>query len=110
MIFAVETEERTLMAFPTEADAVATCEGLEVEAAVWLFWNDRGEPLEPNFSVPNKRGLFSSRNGIYSLIPAAPDHHAILDEALDEILNFEGPPPFSSAEAVRHYISGASHE
>ena len=104
MIFAVETEERTLVAFPSEAVAVAACEGLDVEAAVWLFWNDRGEPLEPHFSVPNKRGLFVVRNGTYSLVPASPDHHAVLIEALEEVLNFESPPPFNSAEGVRNHL------
>jgi hypothetical protein len=104
MIFAVETEERSLIAFPSEAEAVAYCEGLDVEAAVWLFWNDRGEPLEPKFSVPNKRGLFVVRNGTYSLAPASLNHHAVLEEALDEVLNFESPAPFNSAEGVRAYL------
>jgi hypothetical protein len=110
MIFVVETEECTLRAFPTEEEAIANCEGLDVEAAVWLFWNDRGEPLEPEFSVPNKRGLFAVRSGIYSLIPATLNHHANLEEALDEILNYEGPPPFSSAEAVRDYVGSQTRE
>jgi len=98
------------MAFPSEADAVTHCEGLDVEAAVWLFWNSRGEPLEPKFSVPNKRGLFAVGNGVYALVPAAPDHHAALDEAVDEVLTFEGPAPFDSAEGVRAYLRGARHE
>ncbi len=104
MIFAVETEERTLIAFPSELEAVAHCEGLDVEAAVWLFWNDRGEPLEPQFTVPNKRGFFVVRNGTYTLVPASPDHHAILVEALDEVLTFESPAPFNSAQGVRSYL------
>lgn len=104
MIFAVETEERTLMSFVDEAAAVSYCEGLDVEAAVWLFWNDRGEPLEPHFSIPNKRGFFSVHNGVYSLVDSNVDHHAVLDEALDEILTFENDPPFDSAEGVRNYL------
>ncbi len=108
MIFAVETEERTLIAFPGEAEAVAFCEGLDVEAAVWLFWNDRGEPLEPEFSVPNKRGLFAVRNGKYTLVPASENHHAVLLEALDEVLTFESQPPFNSAEGVRSYVESHS--
>jgi hypothetical protein len=67
-------------------------------------------PLLPEFSVPNKRGLFVVRNGVYSLVPAGPDHHAVLDEALDEIVNFEDPSPFDSAEAVRAYLRGQSPE
>ena len=37
MIFAVETEERALTVFPNEGDAVAYCEGLDVEAATGEF-------------------------------------------------------------------------
>lgn len=104
MIFAVATDERTLIAFPNEAEAVAYCEGLDVEAAEWLFWNDSGEPLESLFSIPNKRGLFVVTNGTYSLVPASTDHHAVLAEALDEVLNFESPAPFDSVEGVRSYL------
>ena len=108
MIFAVETEERTLIAFPSEAEAVAYCEGLDVEAAVWLFWNDCGEPLERQFPVPNKQGLIGVRNGTYSLVPASENHHAVLMEALEEILNFESTAPFNSADGVRNYLEGGS--
>ena len=58
MIFAVETEERTLRVSKDEAEAVAACDGLDVEAAVWLFWSNDGMPLEPVFTTPNKRGIF----------------------------------------------------
>lgn len=97
-----------MLTFPSEAEAVAHCEGLDVEAAVWLFWDDRGEPLEPHFSVPNEHGFFVVRNGTYSLVPATPNHHAFLGEALDEIVNFESPAPFNSAEGVRKYLKGRS--
>ena len=106
MIFAVETEERSLVAFSSEADAVSKCEALDVEAAVWLFWDDAGQPLAPEFSVPNKRGLFTVQNGVYKLVPAEPDHHAHLTEAVDEILTFESPFPFDSADGVRNYLAG----
>lgn len=99
------SHERTLVAFDSEAAAVAACEGLDVEAADWLFWEDLGNPLEPLFSVPNKRGLSVVQNGIYSLVPAKPDHHADLNEALDAVLNFESPPPFHNAESVRDYVA-----
>lgn len=104
MIFAVETEERTLYAFATEVEAISMCEGLDVEAAVWLFWDDRGKPLEPSFSVPSKRGLFAVRNGVYSLVPASLDHHADLDEALSAIEAYEGKPPFNSLEGVLGHL------
>ena len=105
MIFAVATDECTLTVFESQAAAVAACEGLDVEAADWLFWDDRGRPLEPLFSIPNKRGLFVVQNGVYSLVPATPNHHAELDEALDEVRNFVSPAPFNSAEGVRAYLA-----
>ncbi len=110
MIFVAETEERSLYAFPSEADAIANCDGLDVEAAVWLFWDDSGEPLEPRFSVPNKRGLFTSVNGVYTLVPALADHHAPLVEALEEIVNYESAPPFDSETGVRDYLVSRSNE
>jgi hypothetical protein len=106
MIFAVATDECTLTAFESEAAAVSKCEGLDVEAADWLFWDDRGRPLEPLFSTPNKRGLFMVENGAYYLVLATPNHHADLDEALDEVRNFASPAPFDSAEGVRAYLAG----
>jgi hypothetical protein len=108
MIFAVETEERTLRAFVNEADAIAACEGLDVEAAIWLFWSDDGTPLEAVFTVPNKRGLFTVKNGVFFLRPSTSQHHAHLREAVDEVLNFEGPAPFTSASAIKTYLRGAT--
>ena len=108
MIFVVETDERSLYAFPSEVEAIANCEGLDVEAAVWLFWDDSGKPLAPRFSAPNKRGLFKSTSGSYTLVPDA-DHHAPLAEALEEILHYQCPPPFDSETGVRHYLAARSN-
>ena len=105
MIFVAETEERSFYAFPTEAEAIAHCEGLDVEAATWLLWDDSRNPLEPLFSEPNKRGLFTVANGVYSLVPAAPEHHGTLAEVLNEFLHFETPAPSNSEAGVRSYIS-----
>ena len=108
MIFVAEIEERALYAFATESEAIAHCEGLDVEAGIWLFWNSAGEPLEARFSVPNKRGLFSVENGKYTLISATQDHHAILVEALDEILHYESASPFESKTSVLNYLAAQS--
>lgn len=105
MIFVVETEERALTLFPNESEAVAYCEGLDVEAAVWLFWASDGSPLEAEFTVPNTRGMFVVGNGTYHLVPATPDHHAPLSEALDEILRLEPNPFFRSLDDVRAHLA-----
>ncbi len=113
MIFAVETEERSLYAFDSEAQAIAACEGLDVEAAVWLFWGNDGSPLEPVFTEPNKRGLFSVKNGTYHLIPATEDHHAHLTEALEEVIHYDAAPPLNTAHGVKSHLivaAGVPHE
>jgi len=100
MIFAVETEERALYTFQSREDAIAACEGLDVEAAVWLFWDESGEPLEPKFTVPNKRGLFSVSNGVYSLIPTTRYCYSHLSEALENVTSFMSPAPFDTREGI----------
>jgi hypothetical protein len=109
IIFAAETEELSLHTFASEAEAAAHCEGLDVEAAVWLFWDSLGKPLTPIFSTPNKRGLFVVRNGIYRLLPAEPDHHAHLAEMLEEFLAFEGNPPFNTFAGVQAHLNGLNY-
>src|SRR5688572_20759298 len=108
MIFVAETEELSLYAFATAQEAIAYCEGLDVEAGTWVFWDDRGAPLEAQFTKPNKRGLFTATNGTYRVVPAGQDHHAPLSEALGEILHFEGRAPFDSESGVREHLARGS--
>ncbi|MBB5207871.1 hypothetical protein [Chiayiivirga flava] len=108
VIFVANNEEQSLMVFPPEADAVAYCEGLDVEAGEWLFWDNAGNPLEPRFEVPNKRGLFTVQNGTYRLVPAASPYRVELAVALSEIRHFEGPALFLSEAVVRNHIAVSS--
>jgi hypothetical protein len=100
MIFAASTDERSLTAFATEEEAIAYCEGLDVEAGEWLFWDDTGHPLLPEFYEPNKRGLLLCASGRYRLVPSHSPGQAVLREALVQLVHFEGPAPYTSAEAV----------
>ena len=104
MIFAAETEERSLHVFPDAETAASYCEGLAVEATIWLFWDDRGAPLEPRFTIPNKRGLLTNKNGVYHLVPMSAGQHGYLREALDHVLHVVGEFPFNSVKAVRQYL------
>lgn len=104
MIFVAETETKELYVFQTVEAAVAACEGLDVEAAVWIFWDSEGNPLEPEFSVPNKRGLFSVQNGRYHLVPARTERYAPLLGALEEIRFIDGGGIFKTIEEVRAYL------
>jgi hypothetical protein len=104
MIFAASTDDSTLMVFASEVEAVAYCEGLDVEAGGWLFWDNAGSPLQAEFLVPNTRGRFIVGNGKYRLVATATPHHAALAETLSEIKLFEGPQPLNSADGVRKYL------
>jgi hypothetical protein len=104
MIFVAEPESLSLYVFSNEAEAIASCEGIDVEKGEWLFWNDLGHPLEPSFTTPNMRGLLSVTNGVYELVAAHTVQHAPLIEALDEFLHFEGAKPLDSEAGVRSYL------
>jgi len=104
MIFAAETEERSLHVFPDAETAASYCEGIDVEATLWLFWDDEGMPLEPQFTIPNKRGLFTGTNGTYHLVKARSAQRGILQEALEQIRQVIGERPFNSVRAVSDYL------
>ncbi|SHG57732.1 hypothetical protein [Massilia sp. CF038] len=104
MIFAAETEERSLHVFPDAETAASYCEGIAVEAALWLFWDDDGSPLEPQFTIPNKRGLFTGKNGIYHLVKVNNGQYSLLHEALQHIRQVIGECPFTSVRAVQEYL------
>jgi hypothetical protein len=94
-----------LHVFENENAAVGYCEGLDVEAAIWLFWNAEGLPLEPEFTVPNKRGLFTVKNGKYHLVKASENHHSSLLEALENVVSVEGLSPLNTVGAIRQYLT-----
>lgn len=48
MIFAFATDEKTLMVFPNERDAISYCEGWDVLEGIWLFFAADGSPMEAN--------------------------------------------------------------
>lgn len=105
MIFAAQTEERSLHVFPDALTAAAYCEGLDVESTIWLFWDDDGSPLQPQFTIPNKRGLFTTANGIYHLVPARDSQRPALMESLSQIRHVISDGSFTSVRAVQEYLA-----
>lgn len=87
MMFALAREGGGLTAFPSEQDAEAYCEGLDVEDGAWAFFADDGSPLEARFVRPNRRGPFTV-SGTYKL------HRALsgrwLQEYLPQLKSVEG--------------------
>jgi hypothetical protein len=108
MVFALDTDDHSLMVFPNEADAIAYCEGIDVEEGGWLFFGNDGTPLEPQFSRPNQRGSFVVTSGKYTLQPAAPGAHPSLCERLHEISSVEGIPGISSVLDVERLLTTGS--
>lgn len=104
MIFAFSTDDRTLMVFDSEADAVAYAEGIDVEAGVWAFFDSCGAPLEAVFTTPNTGRIFVA-SGTYYLRPASGG--VPLTERLGEVAAVEGPPSLSTVSAVRELLGGA---
>lgn len=103
MIFAADTDDRSLHVFPDAMTAASYCEGSAVEATVWLFWDADGQPLEPEFDIPNKRGLFTTKNGVYHLVPVKSGQYPTLREALEGVRQVIGE--FTSVKAVQDYLN-----
>jgi hypothetical protein len=108
MIFVLETEEMALYLFPDEAAAIAQCEGLEVEAAIWALWDDAGVPLHAKFSIFPQRQFFSATGGEYHLAhdpdyPQAPLLE-LLEDCKEKISRVHGHPPLDSLKAIEQYL------
>ena len=108
MIFAFATDDRSLMVFVSEAEAIAYCEGIDVEEGGWLFFANDGSPLEPHFSRPSHRGTFSVESGEYTLRPAKPGNDLSLRERLSEIASVEGMPGISNIADVERLLTAGS--
>ena len=107
MIFVFATDDRTLYAFPSEAEATAYAEGIDVEDGVWLFFGQDGTPLEPVFTRPNERGTITVRSGVYRLQQASSKQAITLLELLPRVAAVEGE--LASVEAVRQLLTKSLH-
>ena len=105
MIFAAATDESTLFVFNSTADAIAYCEGIDVEDGGWLFWDDAGNAMKAEFMTPVHHGRFAIGGGTYRLIQA-PDKRT-LTAAITSIRHIDGNPYFASLSAVRDHLETA---
>lgn len=69
-VLAFNTSFRTLTIFKSHSEAIKNCPGLEIAEGDWLFFDAKGKPLDPVFSVPAEIHLEKNTysNGIYTLI------------------------------------------
>jgi hypothetical protein len=105
MVFAFATDERMLHVFRDAAAATAHAEGIDVEDGVWLFFSENGAPLQPSFTVPNKRGPFTVISGEYSLQPSHIPSAQHLLELLPNVAAVEGE--LESIQGVRQVLTTA---
>lgn len=101
MIFAFATDDRGLIAFTSEREAVAYCEGLDVEEGRWQFYASDGRRLVARFTHANVRGRVGAASGAYVLEPG--DESAALRTLLDDVAYVEGCG-LSSVADVRRVI------
>lgn len=103
IIFALDTDDRSLLVFADAAQAIAHCEGIDVQDGGWEFWGAAGEALEAVFSEPSVwRGVWVSQ-GVYSLRASAnrPDLRA----SLARVERLEPNPRFDSLASVHRYLA-----
>ena len=103
MIFVLATDDWGLEVFPTKEEAIAACEGIDVEEGNYLFWDNDGSSLEARFSTPNKHGSFTVVSGVYDLLPE--DNGDPLVSVLSKAKYLEANSWFSSVEAVRRHLT-----
>jgi hypothetical protein len=101
MVFVLLTDENTLVVYDDEASAIRSCEGIDVEDGVCLFFNDVGQPFEPVFDEPNQRGRFMVVSGRYHLRQAREGSRKTLLQLLPDVMNIEGPPTLTIGEVER---------
>jgi hypothetical protein len=105
MIFAFATDDKTLMVFPNGSEAIAYCEGVDVEEGNWLFFDGEGNPLDAVFTTPNKHGSFSVVSGVYILQPSAEVSVKSLLDQLGEVAAVEGKPPLNSVAEIKKLLT-----
>ena len=106
MIFALATDENTLLVFKSITDAMTYCEGIDVEDGGWSFWDNVGRALDAEFHNPNHRDGFTVGNGSYRLASAA--DKATLADSLNSIGQIGDNPHFPTLSAVRAHLASVA--
>jgi hypothetical protein len=104
MIFAIATDDLGLMVFATPPDAVAYCEGIDVQQGGWEFYGEDGRPWEAKFTRAATAGRFVVDSGEYTLMPSSQTGLPSLRERLDLVRYVEGVPGLSSIADIRRLL------
>lgn len=103
MLFALATDDQSLLVFPSSDAAIAHCEGIDVADGGWRFWGSSGEPLEAVFSTPASTGRLLVGGGVYTLVPSS--QALPLQQSLSRVRFLEPNPFFDSVTSVRNHLS-----
>lgn len=106
MIFALATDENTLFVFATAIDAIAYCEGIDVEDGGWRFWDIAGNALAANFLTANIRSGVTVGSGSYHLVPVS--GQSTLGECLSSIGQINDNSRFPDISAVRRHLASVA--
>jgi hypothetical protein len=98
MLFALDTDDGSLRAFPTETEAMAHCKGVDVYDGFWLFFDEDGSPFEARFTRENQARDSALTFGAYTLQRAVSG--LWLQERLAQVLSVEGCGLSTMAELV----------
>ena len=101
-IFAFSTEDRGLEVFLSKEEAIAYCEGIDIENGEWIFWDEFGINMKAEFYQPNQKGKFSVVSGRYDLVPFPEGLELI--EFLTNVGYVNGHGLFRDVNDVRQYL------
>jgi hypothetical protein len=105
-------EDGVLSVFSDIHDVRRACEGIDVDNAVWSFFDENGRPLLPVFNTPNvvKPILFGTVSTVVSsrdfdFLPITNGSKPGLLEILPSNVTLDRNPYFSTIEQVRTHLS-----
>ena len=97
LIFALDNDDGGLHAFPSEAEAVAYCKGVDVHDGFWRFFDEDGSPLEARWLRSAEPGSVLSLS-VYTLVRAVSG--LWLQERLEQVVTVTGCGLTTIAELV----------
>ena len=109
MIYVFANDDRGLSVHATEREAVAACEGIDVEDGNYLFFSSDGRPLQPKLIRPNRRGASLVTSGKYVLEPLGQTASPGLREVLSRVTYVEGCG-MNSIDMVKAQLTEAEHD
>lgn len=113
MIFVI-ADDNMLNVYSSEVELQGACEGVDVEDGVYKFFDEAGQPLEPEFNEKNEKGKISGplgwvKSGKYRLVNSKQSNLSGLKEVLASVAGLERNSYFSSLEEVHGFLTNQSN-